>query len=420
MKVLWLVNIMLPAYAEANGLEASVREGWLTGLYERFLRSSAEEHDIRLAVCFPGDTDGRKEMIGDVSFYRFREDLSRPERYDRRLEKRFRAILDEYDPDLVHIFGTEFPHALAMARACGRPGRILIGIQGICSEIAGRYRADLPEAVWKRVTPRDLLRRDSLIQQQEKYRMRGVREKSALLIAGHVTGRTAFDREFTRKLLPHAVYHHMNETMRAPFYEGQWTYENAVPHTVFVAQGDYPLKGLHFLLRALPYLRRRFPDLHVTVAGNNIIRDKLRIGAYGEYLQYLIRKNNLADSVTFTGSLTAQGMREQYLRSHVFACPSVLENSPNALGEAMLTGVPCIASRAGGIPSMLDDGREGILFPAGDVRALAEGLQSLLENRALCEKLSAGARVRAGKTFDGAANVMRLNEIYREMAGEAT
>ena len=220
MKVLWLVNIMLPVYAETYGLQASVREGWLTGLYERFAASSGTEDGIRLAVCFPGETDGRREVIGDVTFYRFREDLSRPEVYHRGMEDRFRAILDEFDPDLVHIFGTEFPHALAMARACGRPQRILIGIQGICSEIASRYRADLPEAVWKRVTPRDLLRRDSLIQQQEKFRVRGVREKSALLIAGHVTGRTAFDREFTRKHLPHAVYHHMNETMRAPFYEG--------------------------------------------------------------------------------------------------------------------------------------------------------------------------------------------------------
>ncbi|MBQ4416769.1 MAG: hypothetical protein II868_03670 [Butyrivibrio sp.] len=250
MKVLWLVNIMLPAYAEANGLEASVREGWLTGLYERFRRPSRADQDIRLAVCFPGDTDGQAETAEDVLFYRFREDLSRPEVYDRRLEERFRAILDEYDPDLVHIFGTEFPHALAMARAFGRPHRTLIGIQGICSEIAKIYRASLPEAVWKRVTMRDFLRRDSLRQQQEKYRVRGMREKSALMIAGHVTGRTAFDREFTRKLVPHAVYHHMNEIMRAPFYEGAWTYDRAVPHTVFVAQGDYPLKGLHFLLRA--------------------------------------------------------------------------------------------------------------------------------------------------------------------------
>lgn len=420
MKVLWLVNIMLPAYAEANGLEAGVREGWLTGLYERFLRSSPETRDIRLAVCFPGDSDGRREMIGDVSFYRFREDLTRPEVYHRSLERRFRAILDEYDPDLVHIFGTEFPHALAMARAFGRPGRTLIGIQGICSEIAKVYRADLPDAVWKRVTLRDILRQDSLIQQQEKYRVRGTREKSALLIAGHVTGRTAFDREFTRKLVPHAVYHHMNETMRAPFYEGMWTYDRAVPHTVFVAQGDYPLKGLHFLLRVMPHLKKRFPDIRVTVAGNNIIRDRLRIGAYGEYLQYLIRKSGTEDRVIFTGPLTAQGMREQYLRSHVFVCPSVLENSPNALGEAMLSGVPCIASRAGGIPSMMDDGREGILIPAGDIRALAEGITSLFENRTLCEKYSAGAAARARGTFDGAANFAQLNAIYREMAGETT
>lgn len=46
-------------------------------------------------------------------------------------------------------------------------------------------------------------------------------------------------------------------------------------------------------------------------------------------------------------------MIEQYLKAHIFVCPSSVENSPNSLGEAQLLGVPCIGSIAGGIPSML-------------------------------------------------------------------
>ena len=64
-------------------------------------------------------------------------------------------------------------------------------------------------------------------------------------------------------------------------------------------------------------------------------------------------------------------MKEAYLKSHVFACPSALENSPNSLGEAMLLGLPCVAARTGGIPDMAEDGTSAFVFEKGDVHGLA-------------------------------------------------
>ena len=411
MKVLWLVNITLPAYARAKCRPVDVREGWLSGLFDCFSGNEKPGEDIALGVLFPAEHEKKEELNG-VVFYGFKEDLVHPEQYDKRMEKRFRAVLDDFAPDIVHIFGTEFPHTLAMARTCDTPEHLLIGIQGVCSEIALRYRADLPEAVWKRVTLRDALKRDSLEKQQEKFRVRGVREKSALLLASHVTGRTAFDRTFTGKLVPQAAYHHMNETMRAPFYEGAWRRENARPYSVFVAQGDYPLKGLHFLLRILPRLVREFPDTHVFVAGKQVIKDRLRCGAYGEYLDYLIARGRLENNVTFVGEQTAEDMRTWYLTSHVFLCASVLENSPNALAEAMLIGTPCVASQAGGIPSMLEHEIEGLLFPAGNLQAMYDSIVRLFTDDALCERLSRAARERARVMHDPERNARRLREIY--------
>ena len=60
-------------------------------------------------------------------------------------------------------------------------------------------------------------------------------------------------------------------------------------------------------------------------------------------------------------------MRQAYLEADVFLLPSQSENSPNSLGEAMLLGLPCVASNAGGIPDMLADGQEGLLY--GDALA---------------------------------------------------
>lgn len=228
----------------------------------------------------------------------------------------------------------------------------------------------------------------------------------------------------------------MNETMRSSFYTGQWKQESCEKHSIFLGQGDYPLKGFHFVLEALSLLLPQYPDGKLYVAGNSIIgyetlKEKIKISAYGKYLRKLIAKNKLEQKVIMTGKLTEQEMKEQFLASSVFVCASVLENSPNTVGEAMLLGVPVIASEAGGIPDMITSEKDGLLFPTGDVKALAETIARIWDaeeeaaeaaqetddgrERNLVRKLSAESRKRARITHDGEANYRRLLEIYTEI-----
>lgn len=364
--------------------------------------------------------------------------------------------MEDYDPDVIHCFGTEYPHTLAVCRVYPHPERILLGIQGICSLCAEAYFADLPERVTRKVTFRDLVKRDSLRSQQEKFVRRGVMEREAIGLAGNITGRTAWDREVTTGWNPGAQYYPMNETLRASFYEGSWDPEHCEPHSIFVSQGDYPLKGLHYLLKALPGIRRKFPDVQVYVAGNDLtayhtLKQKLKISAYGQYLRDLIREGQLEDCVHFTGRLTEQQMRERFLRSHLFLCCSSLENSPNSLGEAMLLGVPCVSTEVGGIPSLFDGGRDGLWCEGHRLTETAETSRnrtdaaesknntcnskelkttelenivksmekSIIEMWSSPEKMleySKNAREHARKTHDKEKNFAKLQEIYAKIA----
>ncbi len=106
----------------------------------------------------------------------------------------------------------------------------------------------------------------------------------------------------------------------------------------FFGTGDYPLKGMHFLLEAMGRLKENYPDLKLYVAGNSIIshetaKDRCRLSAYGKYLLVLIRLYELQDRVIVLGRLSAEEMKAQFLRSSVFVCPSVMENSPIPLGK---------------------------------------------------------------------------------------
>lgn len=427
--MLWVCNIMLPAVARALGQPYSVREGWLTGTLNRLLQE--ETKGLELGICFPmGEAEtnwNRKLELSDgkgstkpVFCYGFAEDLSHPERYDEVMELRFAQILADFQPDLVHLFGTEFPHAYACAKVFGRPARTLVSIQGLCGPIARAYMADLPKRVQRDKTLRDVLRKDSLQEQQQKFRMRGEREEKLLHLCGHVAGRTAFDRSETMRMHPGAVYHELGETMRDAFYQGKWELERCERGQIFLSQGDYPLKGFHYLLEAAGELLPAFPEVKIVVAGNSILgegglKNRLKIPAYGKYLRQLIRTFGLKGKVQMLGRLEEEEMKKVYLSSHLVVCPSALENSPNSVAEAMLLGVPVAAARTGGIPSMITDGEDGLLFEKGNVSQLKEKLRLLLTRDDLAKALSEKERERARKAHDGEANYRRLWQIYETM-----
>ena len=422
---------MLPAVAKKLSLPYSNREGWLSGIFDRITEKRGE---IEISVCFPiGNLTAGEELLSGLTVngakcYGFHENPDTPEIYDRRLEREFREILEKAKPDMIHIFGTEFPHALAAARAFGKPERTLIGIQGLCYEIAKVYMAGLPEEVQRKVTFRDFLRRDSLKQQQEKFYLRGKNEMEAISLAGHITGRTRFDREGTSRINAKALYHSMNETMRSSFYEGMWDPEACEKHSIFLGQGDYPLKGFHFLLQAMPEIIKKYPDTILYVAGNSVIshqtvKEKIKLPAYGKYLLTLIRNYRLEDRVVMLGKLSETEMKQQFLRSNVFVCASVLENSPNTVGEAMLLGVPVVASRAGGIPDMIADGCEGLLFETGNPADLVSAVDKVFSKEkdakgdTLAIRISKAGRRRAINAHDGETNYRRLLEIYWDILG---
>ncbi len=426
--------------AEALGMVAGNKEGWLNGLADAVLAGQADT-GIVFGVAFPveREQDGLVRELsldkGKVAAYGFYEDIANAERYEASLEQRMEAILADFRPDVVHCFGTEYGHTLAVTRACKEPNRVLIGIQGICELYARVYMADLPRKVQRSVTFRDLLKKDTLQLQQQKFIMRGKMEREALARAGNITGRTHWDRAYAKEVHPQAQYYTMNETLRSNFYgDGQsclWQPDACEKNRIFISQGDYPIKGLHYMLLALPGILREYPGTKVYVAGNSIVKDatwkdRVKRSAYGRYLRSLIRKYHLEGHVEFLGMLNAREMKEQYLKAELFVCCSALENSPNSLGEAMILGMPCVSADVGGIPTLFSHGVDGILYEgcreASDegslthvVKGLEQAVLAMWADSKQAIVYGRHARERALQTHDGGANYRRLLEIYEDI-----
>ena len=415
LKVLWIANVPLPEANELRGKAPTPFGGWLAAASH----SLAEQVDLSVASLGNRWSDHRPVRGERITHYEFS-----PEPDTKVPGSILAAIIDSVDPDIVHIFGTEYRHARDAAELCAAEGRpFVISIQGLVSVIPTHYMHGIPTGVQERFTLRDLLRWDNIRLQQRAMQKRGADEIAALRLASHAIGRTMWDEACAMQINPSVHYHKCNESLRASFYDTEWSLQSCERHTIFVSQGSYPVKGLHFMLEAMPIILKRFPRARLFVAGQDVtggrsLASRLKVTSYGKYIRELIRKNGLDDRVTFTGLLDEPAMRSRYLQSHVFALTSTIENSPNSLGEAMLLGVPCVAAAVGGVTDMARPDVDALTYQADAPYMLAHQICRVFSDDDLAERLSRNARSRAQMTHDIERNTATQVAIYHSILNE--
>ena len=380
MKILWITNILFPeplAYLTGCG-EIKGGGGWMTASAD-FLAHS-ESISLIIATVSP-IVNSLTEVQGKRIKYYVLPYGRGNKYYNPDYEHFFQLIQRKENPDVVHIHGTEFTHGLAYVNACGNKN-VVVSIQGMKSVISDYYCAgiSLKERL-QNITIRDILK-GGIGHEAKEFAKQGQCEIELIRKVKHVIGRTDWDRAHTWAYNNNIIYHHCDETLRAEFYTSRkWDYNHCQKHSIFLSQAWYPLKGAHQVLKATAFLLEKYPDLEICIAGDDVTQYANFMGLihYTTYARYFIRLINscqLKNKVKFLGSLSTQEMIDEYLKCNVFICPSSIENSPNSLGEAQVLGTPCIASYAGGIPTMMK-GLEKYLYRFDDVTALSYLIDSI-------------------------------------------
>jgi glycosyltransferase involved in cell wall biosynthesis len=151
-----------------------------------------------------------------------------------------------------------------------------------------------------------------------------------------------------------------------------------------------PEKGHLGLLKALLALKSRGVAFRVVFVGDGPNRDQVE----REY-----RASGVGRSVTFLGRLNENAALAEIAKADLLVLPSFMEGLPIVLMEAMAMGVPVVGPRVAGVPELVRDGSEGLLFTPSDWNDLADKLQTLLSDAGLCRTLARSARLKVEREF---------------------
>ncbi|MCG5497547.1 glycosyltransferase family 4 protein [Ectothiorhodospira variabilis] len=132
-------------------------------------------------------------------------------------------------------------------------------------------------------------------------------------------------------------------------------------------------------IRALVFIRARYPMAHLTIAGD---------GPERPALEALVQELGLIPWVRFTGRLDGAELPGLYEQADIMLNPSLTDNTPNSVLEALASGVPVVSTDVGGVPYLVEHGRTAWLVPPGSPEAMAKGVLQVLDDGGLRDELT--------------------------------
>jgi glycosyltransferase involved in cell wall biosynthesis len=413
MRVLWFTGVQLPAVT-GQGLS---RAGWQEGL-----RKALEENypELELLIASFGDQDYLPFQDGNSVYYNILRDRKAADRWERLINNwkhsifshqeldRCRELVEQINPDLVFMFGTENPFGL-IADQIKPP--VIISIQAVLNGLIKHLFDGLTNLEKIKI----LLSRETLLgggvfhkylQLQSQIKM----ESEIYRRCNYFEGRTEWDREWQNQLNPDAKYFKIHRVLGEKFYSAVWEQEKSQPYQLYTTSSNASFKGGISLVRAVIELQKRgIQDLTLRIAG---VHPR---SATGSIIRELIEKHDLQNNISLLGRISPDEIVLEMKRAAIFILPSHMDNSPNSLGEAMLMGMPCIASSAGGIESMLENRQNGLIYDPDNIVALADCIEELISQPAFASDLGHNAFITARERHEPKKIAEDTYQMYRQV-----
>jgi glycosyltransferase involved in cell wall biosynthesis len=188
-------------------------------------------------------------------------------------------------------------------------------------------------------------------------------------------------------------------------YSPRPRHSNSSPIRLLCVGRLAPEKGQILLLQAIAELRNTGIPLSLHLVGD---------GPDRAWLERQASVLGVADKIIFEGRVDQGRLMALYAETDIFALPSLAEGIPMVLMEAMAMEMPCVAPHISGIPELIENGVDGMLFPVADVEHLARVIRCLLESPDLRVKIGQRARARIERDYNMARNTERFAALLQQ------
>jgi glycosyltransferase involved in cell wall biosynthesis len=294
---------------------------------------------------------------------------------------------------------------------------VVCSIQGIVSPYAYRAEGDALKDINSKISRtghglKSLLFEKGLKHQYRLLQLMATRETQYFSEYRNFIGRTEWDRRISSVMAPGSKYFLGDEIMRDAFYKSQWIpVDRSEKWIIHTTASDHPMKGFRTIVDAVRLLKRIDIEMEWRVAGLSESSSVVRV------LKKELGGKYPGESIRLLGRINSDELVARMLEAHVFVLPSYMENSPNSLCEAMMLGMPCIATNSGGIPSILQDRDEGILIQTRDPWVMAGALLEIFDDPSGAIQKGIAARRRALLRHDPIRIADQTLHVYNSILG---
>lgn len=407
MKILWCTHSMAGFKPEIGGYNGC---GWITSLLDQFVKVDG----IEIGVAFFYGEDASSLVKDKITYYpitqrkvsvlgkikTFFGDYSAWEGEETYHLDRLQEIVEKFKPDVIHVWGTETDMGLITDRV---EVPVIVHLQGLLNPY---FNALLPPGINRN----DFLLKDGLnpikilknLNSLDYWRYKKSREVRILKACKKYLGRTHWDKAVSRLYSHEREYYYCSEILRDIFYHGEWTRDTSKLRILSTISSplykgaDLVLKTAHLLKE---YAKIDF-EWNLVGVSNVKLQEKMTHIKASEVNVYC------------RGIKTSEELYQLARLSTVYFHPSYIDNSPNSVCEAQIIGLPVIAVNVGGVSTLIEDKKTGILTPPNEPHMAAMNILNLLDDKNLMMSLSSNAKKEACKRHNPKDIMSSLLSLY--------
>ena len=410
MKVLWF-EISTPSKYRDDG---RVVCGWQDAL-ENIVKDCRE---IELYIAFETEEpDAKVKVIDGVTYIPMVTHYSFTERKlsnwtwrvnEDKVIPLGRKVIEEYKPDIIHVFGNEWPFGL-LAQYTDIP--LVIHIQGsIIPYNNALYPPKYNGYTFVRAAGWNLRKDWHRLNGYYKDKSRLTMEERTWKCVRHYMGRTSWAKALVNTLTKGSTYHHVEEALRPTFLENKklWSCPKGGKLRLLSTGCSSFWKGIDVMLKTAHVLKEAGVDFEWNVAGC----------LSGELKEIVEKKEGMKyadNNINILGFCTPEQLIDMMCNSTMYVHTAYIENSPNSICEAQLIGMPIVSTMVGGISTLVRNGEEGDLLPANDPWQIANSIIELSKDKVRMMRYSKKSREHALERHNPESIMNQLLKCYKDL-----